>query len=222
MQREGYECATAPNGVAAAHLLGQSQFDCLISDIRMLGNCDLELIRGIGQIQPGLPVILVTGYPSVETATASFQLPVVTYLVKPIDFPALLAAVREATLRRSLLRQFDSTRTRLQQWLSDVGQLAEGLQGAPRGDVAGPMDVYLMVTYRNIVDALSGLKAVMECSLSIQPETTGRALRSTSPLLLIEALRDAIDVLERTKDAFRSRELGDLRRRLEGFLTVAR
>jgi hypothetical protein len=43
-----------------------------------------------------------------------------------------------------------------------------------------------------------------------------------TPLLLIEALRDAIAVLEKTKDSFRSRDLGDLRHRLEELLETSR
>ena len=42
------------------------------------------------------------------------------------------------------------------------------------------------------------------------------------PLLLTEALRDTISALEKSKDAFRSRELGDLRHRLEGLLDASK
>jgi hypothetical protein len=152
----------------------------------------------------------------------SLQLQVVAYLVKPVDFPVLLVAVREAVLRSLLLRQFEVTRASLQQWLSDMAQLADGLKRAPRVAVAAPMDVYLMVTYRNILEALLGLKTLMEHSLSTPPPASQSEPHGATPLLLIDALRDAIEVLEKTKDAFRSRELGDLRHRLEDLLHASK
>jgi CheY-like chemotaxis protein len=218
LRKEGYTCDTAPNGVEAASILRATPFDCLIADIKMLGNTNLELIRNLPHSQAGLPVILVTGYPSVETAVESLKHPVISYLVKPIDFDALLASVQDAVFRRKLLQQFDQTRISLEQWQRDLQQLAVGLLASPRMGTSGPMDVYLMITYRNILDALLGLKSVMEHSLSTTPPAQPVAPPNASPLLLIEALRDTIEVLEKTKDSFRSRELGELRHRLEQLL----
>jgi DNA-binding response OmpR family regulator len=218
LRKEGYECDTVPDGLAAAQRLREEPYDCLIADIKMLGNANLELIRTATEIQAGLPVILVTGYPSVESAVESLKLPVVSYLVKPIDFEALLGAVRDAVFRSLLVRQFDVTRASLQQWFAEVGQLSEGLKSASRVPTSGPMDVYMMITYRNILEALMGLKTVMEHSLSVRPLGDEAPLAGPGPLVLVNALRDVIDVLEKSKDAFRSRELGDLRHRLEDLL----
>jgi DNA-binding response OmpR family regulator len=222
LRREGYDCVAAPDGVVAAELLGTERFDCLISDIKMLGNANLELIRAVPQLQPGLPVILVTGFPSVETAVESMNLPVMAYLTKPVEFPALLAAVREAVFRRQLLDQSEATCAHLRQWLADAGQLAEGLRRSPRTPTDGPAEIYLTLTYRNVVEALLGLKTVMEQSLPNRAPEAPSGSPGTPPLILIDALRDAIAVLEKTKDAFRSRELGDLRRRLEDLLQMGR
>jgi DNA-binding response OmpR family regulator len=222
IRKEGYACETAVDGVVAASMLRESRFDCLIADIKMMGNSDLELVRDLSKTQKGLPVILVTGYPSVETAVESLKHPVISYLVKPIDFDALLAAVREAVFRRALIQQFEMTCAHLDQWRSDMEQLTSGLKSTARTAANGPMNVYLMITYRNILDALMGLKSVMEHSLATSPAGDTTEPRATAPLLLIEALRDTISVLEKTKDAFRSRELGELRHRLENLLLISK
>jgi DNA-binding response OmpR family regulator len=222
LRKEGYTCDTAPDGVVAASMLRESRFDCLIADIKMLGNSELELIRNLPTTHAGLPVILVTGYPSVETAVESLKHPVLSYLVKPIDFDALLASVREAVFRRALVRQFEMTCAHLDQWRADMEQLTDGLKNSTRMTAANPMNVYLMITYRNILDALMGLKTVMEQSLSMSPVTKSAEPHGVAPLLLIEALRDTIAVLEKTKDAFHSRELGELRHRLENLLLISK
>ena len=218
LRREGYECVTATDGLEGAQKLREGRFDCLISEIRMLGNVNLELIHSVAKNQPGLPVILVTGHPSVATATESLKLPVVSYLVKPIDFGALREAVHDAMIRSLLIRQFEIARVNQQSWFAELRQITDGLKSAPRLPIAGPRDTYMMITFRNIMEALLGLKGVMEHSFSSQPQANGAAIGGRSPLLLIDALRDTIAVLEKSKDSFRSRDLGDLRKKLEQLL----
>ncbi len=225
LRDEGYDCVAASDGVEALNRLKQETFDCLISDIRMLGNNDLELIRALPEVQAGLPVILVTGFPTVETATASLRLPVTAYLVKPVNFDELSGAVREAVFRRRLHTQFEITRDTLTRWVSDIEQLANELQDSARVPAGDTADVYLMITYRNVLEALLGLRAVLEQIMFARPPQAGLPAPAGAagvPMLLIDALRDTIDTLEKTKDAFRSRELGDLRRRLETLLDLAR
>lgn len=85
LRREGYTCDCAKDASTAIQMLREQEYDVLISDIRMPGNDDLELIREASQIAKGLPVILITGYPTVQTAIQSVGVNVSSYLVKPID-----------------------------------------------------------------------------------------------------------------------------------------
>lgn len=94
LQHEGYECVCVADGFAAAKAMCGSPFDLLIADIRMPGNRDLELVRQVARHH--IPTILITGYPSVETAVNAVELAVVSYLGKPVNFAALLEAVRYA------------------------------------------------------------------------------------------------------------------------------
>jgi DNA-binding NarL/FixJ family response regulator len=94
LQLEGYTCESAPNSQVCQELLAQKQFDVLIADIRMPGNTDLELLEQVQGLH--LPVIVVTGYPSVPSAIRAIKLPVVAYLVKPFNFSELLREVERA------------------------------------------------------------------------------------------------------------------------------
>ena len=96
LRREGYECGCAPNAIVAAELLRSNDYDLLIADIKMEGNFELEFIQDLPQIATGMPVILVTGYPSMKSAIQSVQLPVVAYLVKPFEFKELLEQVQKS------------------------------------------------------------------------------------------------------------------------------
>jgi PAS domain S-box-containing protein len=99
LRRKGYECACAPDATSAANLLRDNRYDLLIADIKMPGNGELEFLHALPRLAPGLPAVVVTAYPSLQSAIQSIQLPVTAYLVKPVAFPELLAQVRTA-LRR--------------------------------------------------------------------------------------------------------------------------
>ena len=68
----------------------------VIADIKMKGNLNLELVKELPGIVDGMPVILVTGYPSLSSAVQSIQFPVVGCLIKPFEFTELLADVHSA------------------------------------------------------------------------------------------------------------------------------
>ena len=71
LRNEGFECDCAPDATSAAQMLRSGDHDLLIADIKMPGNFELEFIRDLPQIAEGLPVILVTGYPTLDTAIQS-------------------------------------------------------------------------------------------------------------------------------------------------------
>jgi len=94
LRLEGYQCESAPSAQTCRQMLKQRHFDVLIADIRMPGNTDLELLEQIKDLD--LPVIVVTGYPSVPSAIRAIKLPVVAYLIKPFNFEELLKEVERA------------------------------------------------------------------------------------------------------------------------------
>ena len=93
LRQHGYQCEVAPDGTVAADLLRSLPVDLLISDIKMPGNRGLAFIESLPQVAAGLPVILLTGYPSAQSVAHSERLQVVAYLVKPPEPEQLLALV---------------------------------------------------------------------------------------------------------------------------------
>ena len=94
LRREGYECDCVSDAKSVIEILRSARYDLLISDINMPGNSGLELIKNLPKNAEGMPVILVTGGPLINTEIQSLQPPVVACMRKPIDFDKLLAQVR--------------------------------------------------------------------------------------------------------------------------------
>ena len=98
-RKEGYDCDCAVDGATAVDLLNTRRYDVVISDIRMPGNSNLKLAQEVERLQEGVPVVLVTGYPSMDTAVRAVELPVVAYIEKPVEFKKLLSSVNSAIIR---------------------------------------------------------------------------------------------------------------------------
>jgi DNA-binding NtrC family response regulator len=116
LQREGYEVAPFTDGEAALAALAAGEpapFDLLITDLRMPGPDGLEVLRRAREMQPGLPVILVTAHASVATAIEAMKLGAVDYVEKPFNNDELKALVRRGVDHTRLARENRTLRAEL-------------------------------------------------------------------------------------------------------------
>ena len=149
LRREGYQCDVAASGSEVLELLDREQYDLLITDVRLPGNTDFELLR-VAAVSGVLPVIVVTAYPSLPTAIEAVRCAVVDYLVKPFDFEELLRAVRRALETRRAARMLESLRS----VLADGGTIAQIARRAAAPTNGHTADA-LTPREREIVAALS-------------------------------------------------------------------
>ena len=93
LRHEGYNCRCVPDAEAAFSSLQHGHYDVLVADIPMPHDPDLPIITQAREVDKHLSVVLVTGYPSIETAVRAIALEVEGYLTKPIDTDEFLGAV---------------------------------------------------------------------------------------------------------------------------------
>jgi signal transduction histidine kinase len=107
LEAEGpYDISTAGDGATALELIASGPaVDVVITDIKMPGADGVEVLRAAKSKQPETAVIMLTGYGSLETATAAVRAGAFAYLLKPIDFDNLVALVGEAASKVRLLRE---------------------------------------------------------------------------------------------------------------------
>lgn len=100
LERRGYEVVTESDPWDAWERLGRDHFDLLITDLRMPDLDGIGLIEGVRKRNPGLPVIILTGTPSTDSAVRAVHLGAAAYLQKPVQAEQLFAAVERALDRR--------------------------------------------------------------------------------------------------------------------------
>jgi DNA-binding response OmpR family regulator len=219
LANKGYRCDCASSGEEAIALLKSNRYDLLLSDIQMPGNQDLQLIKSIPGMQAGLPVILMTGYPTIQTATRSVGLSVAAYLMKPVDPDALLVEVNRAIERSKAYRTISSARTRLVSLCDDLKKIETLSPVADENEKNAALMMFLDLTVHNIAGSLLDLRNLIESLVNAQGQNSDFGwLQSARPIMLVSAMRETISVLAKTKGSFKSKELADLRRKLEGLL----
>jgi DNA-binding NtrC family response regulator len=123
LHREGYQCTLVRSGTEAINKLEVSEFDLLITEIHMPGNEGLELVKAVPRYADGMPVILFTGYPTLQSAIASIQLPVTTYLVRPVRFSVLLHEVKMSIANYHALKDTQASLERARSCLDEQDQI---------------------------------------------------------------------------------------------------
>lgn len=86
----GYEVVEAESGAEALQKVADTRFDCVLSDIKMPEMDGVELHRRMREMQPGLPVILMTAYAANELISRGLEDGVVGVFDKPLDINYLL------------------------------------------------------------------------------------------------------------------------------------
>jgi len=101
-ERRGYEVYTASNGIEAVQIIKSVKIGCCFTDINMPEMDGLELAERIRQIDNTLPVIVMTGYPSLENTIRTLKNGVVDYLVKPVNLEHMELSLRRIMRERGL------------------------------------------------------------------------------------------------------------------------
>lgn len=96
LRKAGYDCICVANANAAIEKLQTEAFDLILSDLNMPGNLKLELLHEGRSKWSHIPLIVVTGVPSLPSAIESIRLGITDYLLKPVKYEDLLVSVRRA------------------------------------------------------------------------------------------------------------------------------
>ncbi len=101
--RLGFEVLTAGNGAQAIEILESESIDCCFTDINMPGMNGVDLAEHIHNFDNTLPVVIMTGYPTLDNTISTLKNGVVDFLVKPVNLSQMELCVRRVFSQRELL-----------------------------------------------------------------------------------------------------------------------
>ena len=93
LTEDGYQVTTAKDGIEGVELLKQNRYDLIISDMVMPGMTGIEVLQEAFKVDPEYAVVMITGYPSVETAVKLVNLGASDYITKPFNVDLIKVTV---------------------------------------------------------------------------------------------------------------------------------
>ena len=95
LSQEGYDVVTAKDGQEALSILERGGIDLVLTDMVMPRGSGLEVLEAARRYDPSVPVIVMTGYPSIDDAADLVRMGVSDYISKPFDLEVIRELVRK-------------------------------------------------------------------------------------------------------------------------------
>lgn len=106
-RKEGYDVCQADNGEDAVRCLEQSDFDLVITDLRMEGISGTDILAHIRSKGIQVPVIIMTGYGTIESAVTAMKMGAHDYITKPFEYEEILHRAEKAIRQAETARELD-------------------------------------------------------------------------------------------------------------------
>lgn len=210
LRSRGYQADGVCDASEGENALKSNSYDLVIVDLQMNGNTDLAFVRSVSANNK-IPSMIVTGFPTLKSAVESIHLMIVDYLIKPINPQEFLNRVETALRKKHSVVNCYEQKT---------GNKLVEVNG-PALQTAMSLDQILAHQIGEMYRALEGLQLATQIA-SEQPGITSHDLCQYSKCSNLEKHRDmlkeTVATLMKTKNSFKSKELADLRARIETFL----
>jgi DNA-binding NtrC family response regulator len=169
LELDGYEVFLASDGNEAWNTMNSSEMDLVITDLKMPGLSGEQLLKRITSSYPTVPVIILTGHGTIESAVKAMRDGAFDFLTKPLNLDRLSLLVKRALSNRELVLQHKELQAELQR-----------LEGRQK--------------YTTIIGKSSAMKKVMEIVDQVAP-TKASVLVTGESGVGKELIADAIHAL---------------------------
>jgi len=117
----GHGVEGVEDGGDAIERVSQSPYDAVLMDVRMARVSGIEALEKIKEINPAIPVVIMTAYSSVDTAVEAMKLGAYDYLTKPLNFDELKLVLERSLEHMKLLRENQTLKERISEQSSLSG-----------------------------------------------------------------------------------------------------
>ncbi len=128
LARDGYEVLAAEDGEQGLAMLADHHIDLVITDLKMPKVDGMELLRRALELEPDLPIVMITAHGTVDNAVEALKTGAFDYITKPFDQTEVRAVVAKA-LRTGTLSQVHATRAPVEEQPAALGATAHERYG---------------------------------------------------------------------------------------------
>ena len=123
-----YTARYSTNGADALAELKCHPINVVLLDLSLGDESGIDILHEILEIKPGIPVIMITGYATLETAVEAIKIGAIDFLEKPLKFDKLFTVVENAVKMASLKAENSLLKTRISSFSSKVSSISPSIQ----------------------------------------------------------------------------------------------
>ncbi|MCP4633248.1 MAG: response regulator [candidate division Zixibacteria bacterium] len=177
LDKQGYDVVLSESGETAVELTESTSVDVALVDLKMPGIDGLETLNRLKNNQPNIPVIIMTGYPTIETSIKALRLGAYDYVVKPFKLNELKAAVENALKESKLMVEISALRSKiktiegeLQQYESEDSQIPDSPQTTKKKSVKTAEKIVLSTGSSDLISQIKQLGELKEKGILTEKE----------------------------------------------------
>ena len=146
---EGYKIEEATDGEEGLKKFKEKTFDLVLCDIKMPKMDGIEFLQKAGEINPDVPVIMISGHGNIETAVDAVKKGAYDYISKPPDLNRLLITIRNAMDKSSLVTETKVLKRRVSKVQEMIGNSTPIRKIKETIEKVAPTDARILITGDN-------------------------------------------------------------------------
>ena len=146
---EGFKVEEASDGDEGLKMFAEKNYDVVLCDIKMPRTDGIEFLVKAGEYNPDIPVIMISGHGTIETAVDAVKKGAYDYVAKPPDLNRLLITIRNALDRNSLSKETKVLKKKINRVQEMIGE-SDAMQKIKETiEKVAPTDARVLITGEN-------------------------------------------------------------------------
>ncbi len=146
---EGYKIDEAADGEEGLRKFREKNYDLVLCDIKMPKLDGLEFLQKAGEINPDVPVVMISGHGNIETAVEAVKKGAFDFISKPPDLNRLLITIRNAMDKGSLVTETKTLKRRVSKVQEMIGESEPIHKIKETIDKVAPTEARILITGDN-------------------------------------------------------------------------
>jgi two-component system nitrogen regulation response regulator NtrX len=164
LEYEGYRVALAEDGMEALRKAETEVADLVLLDIKMPGMDGMEVLSRLHQSQPSLPVVIISGHGTIQTAVEATRLGAFDFIEKPVDADRILLVIRNGLAQRRLAAENISLKAEVHRRTRIIGEHPDMLAIMETLAKVAPTNARVLIVGENVTGKELVARAIHEMS----------------------------------------------------------
>lgn len=146
---ENFEVHEAPDGTEGIKMAEKEKFDIVLCDIKMPKMDGLEVLEKLIEKNNDVPVVMISGHGTIETAVEAIKKGAFDYISKPLDLNRMLVTIRNAMERSSLITETKTLKRKISRTSEMIGESAGIRKVKEMIERVAPTEARVLITGEN-------------------------------------------------------------------------